>query len=211
MSDALEKTRVLIEEAQRGSDRAANELFARFTPQVWKIVRLGMGRKLRRRMESMDLVQETLAEAFQNLDRFEYRYEGSFVRYLARLAERRILHAAEREGAAKRDVKREVPLAPPAPLDHSAPPEFDHLRDSVVPLDQAIQRESQEAVAEALADLKPQYREFLILRNFLGLPFKEVARQTGSPSDGAARMMHAKAGLELKRILERRGHAAPED
>ena len=57
---------------------------------------------------------------------------------------------------------------------------------------------------ECLAELPDHYRELLVLRNYLGMPFQEIAEETGRPTEGAARMMHAKAMIELAKLVKGR-------
>ena len=57
-------------------------------------------------------------------------------------------------------------------------------------------------VEREIHQLPDQYRELIILRHFVGLSFREIAEETGRPSEGAARMMHAKAVVELTHRLK---------
>lgn len=170
-------------------------MIARYYPRVRKIVRLRMGTKLRRTMESGDVLQETFAKAVRMLDRFEMRDEGALINWLARIAERELLNAADHVAAQKRAQDRRVSLdefnqvtAIPAPA-------------SAQPLAELIDDEETALVEQCIAELPEGYRELILLRNYAGLPFAEIARETGRPSDNAARMMHVQAMIELARRL----------
>ena len=78
--------------------------------RVLEVVRIRLGRPLRESLESRDILQETMIDAFQGFDRYELREDAHFVNWLARIAEHRILRSAEYHGAQKRDARRAVPL-----------------------------------------------------------------------------------------------------
>jgi RNA polymerase sigma-70 factor (ECF subfamily) len=202
MDDHTMKTLDLVREAQAGDAAAKNRLFDRYAPRVLKIVRLRMGQRLRQRMESCDLLQDTFATAVRKFGDFEMRSEASLINWLAKLAEHTISEAVKRENAQRRDPGREVAIADGAsasasrPLDLEAPP--------AVPLDKVIRDEEQALVETCLQALPERYRELILLRNFTGLSFEEVGVETGRPSEGATRMMHAKAMRELVRLVRER-------
>ena len=61
------------------------------------------------------------------------------------------------------------------------------------------QRESAVAFANQLAQLRPQYRDVIIMRNLQGLSFEEIAR-TMERNPGAVRMLWLRAVDKLKQI-----------
>ena len=65
--------------------------------------------------------------------------------------------------------------------------------------------EEEELLEACVADLSDEYRELIILREYAGASWEEIARETGRPSADAARMMHGKAMLELSKLLKERG------
>ena len=67
-------------------------------------------------------------------------------------------------------------------------------------------REEAGIVEECIADLPEKYREIIVLRDYVEYAWEDVAREHGRPSVDAARMMHAKAMVELdKRMRGRMG------
>ena len=58
---------------------------------------------------------------------------------------------------------------------------------------------------QCVAELSEEYKELIILREYAGASWDEIARETGRPSPDAARMMHGKAMLELSKLLKERG------
>ena len=64
------------------------------------------------------------------------------------------------------------------------------------------QREEAVVLADRLAQLPDDYREVLVLRNFKGLPFEEVARRIDR-SVGATRMLWLRAIEKLRSVYRK--------
>jgi RNA polymerase sigma-70 factor (ECF subfamily) len=204
MSDEILKTLDLVRAAQGGSRAALDDLIARYYPRVLKIVRLRMGEKLRERLDSGDILHETFLAAVKSFERFEMRDEASLINWLSRIAQRRVLSAAEHEGAAKRKSARETALEPSFDTSTS-PVGMQPAADTMVPLDRAIRHEELAVVEECIEQLPEHYREVIVLRNYTGMSFAQIATETGRPTEGASRMLHAKAMIELAKLLRARG------
>jgi len=67
-----------------------------------------MGKELRSKLESMDLVQDVLVCALKDLGNFTYKNEGDLVRWLSRIADNRLRDNLDRLHADKRDIRKEV-------------------------------------------------------------------------------------------------------
>ena len=101
------KTQELVALAKDGDESALNQLYRVYAERVRWMVRLRMGRELRSKLESMDLVQDTLIHALSGLDDFTYKDEGEFVRWLSKIAENELRGNLRRLHAEKRDVHGE--------------------------------------------------------------------------------------------------------
>ena len=195
----------LVNLAQSGDQEALNELFDRYYERVRQVVRLRLGKKLRQATESGDILQETFTIASAKFSGFEWRDEASLIQWLSKLAERQIIAAADYHGAKKRDRGREVRLerqrranAGDSALSITLP------GDVTAPLDKADGKEQVEIVESCIHELPEEYRELIILRDYLDAGWETVAKETHRPSPAAARMMHARALMELgKRVKER--------
>ena len=91
--DDLNTSVDLVHRAQRGDDLALNDLIARYQERLHRIVCIRLGARLKQHVESVDIVQETFAVAFQKLGDFELRSHASILQWLARIAENRIRDA----------------------------------------------------------------------------------------------------------------------
>ncbi|MHC4508943.1 MAG: RNA polymerase sigma factor, partial [Planctomycetota bacterium] len=104
------KTQQLVALAKDGNDSALNQLCNVYGERVHWIVRLRMGRELRSKLESMDLVQDVLVSALRDLGDFTYKDEGDFLRWLSKVAENRLRDNVDKLHADKRDIRKEVRL-----------------------------------------------------------------------------------------------------
>ena len=195
----------LVRSAQAGSDAALDRLFTRYYERVRRVVRMRLGRKLRGALESGDILQETFAVAVKGFDRFEMREEASLINWLSKLAERQIIAAADYHGAKKRD--RDMEVAMDGPTTGSQPSEYrmEFGTDAPGPREMAEADEQAQIVEQAMEELSDEYRELLILRNYVGASWEHIAEAIGSPSADAARMMHARGMIELGKQLRERG------
>ena len=61
------------------------------------------------------------------------------------------------------------------------------------------------AIEECLDELPEHYRAVIVLRDFDGLEWNEVAEQLGKNTDSAARELHKRALQDMTKLLQRRG------
>jgi RNA polymerase sigma-70 factor (subfamily 1) len=187
----------LVRRAQGGEDEALNELFGRYYERVRRIVRLRLGRDLRGALDSGDILQETFAASVRALDRFEMRDDSSLIHWLSKIAEHQIKAAADYHGAQKRDRKRAVPFAfePDGSGAASGPPEPEDLAPP--PIERMVEAEDARALETVLEELRDDYREVILHRDYEGASWETIATWMGSPSPDAARMLYARAVAEL--------------
>jgi RNA polymerase sigma-70 factor (ECF subfamily) len=199
----------LVHRAQDGNEEALNQLFDRYYERVRRIVRLRLGRKLRSALDSGDILQETFTQAVQAFDGFEMRDEASLIHWLSKLAERQIMAAADYHGAKKRDRSRELRLRAGASQDGTPASgvSFGLAADATAPLQKLTDNEQVEIVERCIRELPEDYRELIILRDYAGASWESVAEQTGRPSAAAARMMHARALIDLGKLVRDQGLA----
>ncbi|MFY9344970.1 MAG: sigma-70 family RNA polymerase sigma factor [Planctomycetota bacterium] len=202
MDPDLTQTWDLVKKAQGGDGDALNRLFDRYYERVRRSVRVRLGPKLRARLETADILQPAFTKAFQNFDRFEMRHEGSLLHWLAEYAQRQLNDAADQANAQKR---REP--APPVRLDDSREGrgKVEVAGGDRSPSELAGQGEDCAAIEACLHELPEHYRRVIVLRDFDGLEWLEIARELGKNSDSAARELHRRAVLELAQRLARRG------
>ncbi|MFC1635815.1 sigma-70 family RNA polymerase sigma factor [Planctomycetota bacterium] len=186
------RTQNLVTLAREGDETALNHLCRVYAARVLWLVRLRMGKELRSKLESMDLVQEVLISALGDLGDFTYKTEGDFVRWLSRVTENRLRDNLDKLHAVKRDIRKEVRLN-----SHRIAVE-DSFVAAAEPVDtttpSAIMSKSEEfdKLAKAIDTLKPEYREVIVLTKIEGLSYQEMGDKLGKSAD-AIRMLVSRA------------------
>ena len=192
----------LVLGAQNGVAGARDELFQRYSTRILGIVRARLGPGLRANLESRDIAQEALIEALQSLATYESQDDSSLIRWLAQIVEHRILAKAKYHGAARRSAAREVAIHGHGP-DGESPIE-PRARMNTPSID-ARHAEEQGIVAACIHDLPTNYRELILLRDYAGTSWEEIATSIAAASPDAARMMHTRARTQLGKLLQARG------
>jgi RNA polymerase sigma-70 factor (ECF subfamily) len=178
-----------VRDALGGSREALERVYERSAPRLLAFIRLRMGRTLRSKMESRDILQATLMKSFQHFDEFKGSDTQSLGAWLARIAEREIADRVDFHQRQRRDAAREEPLdieamgaAVPAPVKSA--------------LTQAILDEKARHLEAAMDTLSDAHREIILLRKFEELSFGEIARRLDKSED-ACRMLLARAMVAL--------------
>ncbi|MFC1766446.1 sigma-70 family RNA polymerase sigma factor [Planctomycetota bacterium] len=198
----IRKTQELVALAQVGDNLALDQLCRVYGERVQRIVRFRMGRELRSKLESMDLVQDAFVAAVKDLDHFEYRNEGDFLRWMSKIAENRIRDNLKRMHADKRDIRREVPVddrMPPAGVEPPRTPE--PIRMTTPSVIMSISEEL-DKLENAMNLLKPEHRDVIVLTQIEGLSHKDIGDRLGKSPD-AVRMLVARAMAALTCAFER--------
>ena len=199
----LAHTLELIRRAKTGEEAALAQLFERYSTRVLEIVRIRLGHSLRAFVESRDILQEALMEAFESFEQFTPRDDASFTGWLARIVEHRIQNQAAYLQAAKRDPRRLVALDPDQPdPDGMVAAQASTERGPEAIL---IDHERRAALLDAVAELPEPYRLVIAARDFRGARWEEVASETGHSTANAARMTHNRARVALGKLLAERG------
>ena len=181
----------LLQRAKQGSDAALNLLYERCGNRLLAYIRLRMGRELRARLESRDILQATLLKSVTHLHELKGQQTQSLMAWLARIAEHEIRDRADYHQRQRRDAAREVPVDDAAPALAAA---------GRSPLSQVILDEQARRLERTLESLTPAQREIVLLRKFEELTFPDIARRLGKSED-ACRMAFARAMTALTLAL----------
>ena len=190
-------THGLMDRVRAGDREALNRLLTEHEPHLRRIVDMRLGRQLRRRTSVSDVVQAAQIDVVQQIGRYFDGEPIPFQLWLRRIAQGRV-RAIWREHmqAAKRDVRREVPLP-----DHSSVQLVKRLaaRGSS-PSQHVSKQEMATRVRQALAELAETDCEVLLMRDFEGLPYEEIAYVLGTTA-ATARKRRGRALIRLGTIL----------
>ena len=117
----LADTRTLYEQARRGSEDDVNAFYERCARKLLPLIRLRLGRSLRREMESRDILQAVLCKSLGRLD--NVRDPAAVMAWLARIAENEIRDQADFYKRQRRDAAKRAPIEDaaevPAPVRHA--------------------------------------------------------------------------------------------
>lgn len=151
------------------ADGEVERLVTRQLPALRAFVRLRMGRELRAREESCDIVQSVTREVLQHADRFQHGGEDGFREWLFTTAHRKIVNRLEHWRADKRSPQREA--------HDQLPEELASL--GVSPSRHASVREELHAIEGAFDTLSDEQREVVTMSRLLGMSHAAIAYRLG--------------------------------
>ncbi len=189
MYDCKHKTQQLVALVKGGDASALDQLCRVYAERVRWMVRLRMGKELRRNLDSMDVVQDVLIHALGGITDFTYENEGDFVRWLSRIAENALRDNWDRFHAEKRDIRKEIPLGNggrrsgsrfsgvPGPIATTTPSMILSRKEDLARLEKAIDA------------LKPEYKEVIVLTKIEGLGYQQIADRVGKSSEAVRKLV----------------------
>lgn len=182
-----------LEQARQGDSRALGLLLESFRPYVRVIVQgVGEGR-LRARVETSDLIQDTMLEAHRSFGQFRGVTVAELAVWLRQIALRSAGHSVRTMlGTGKRDPAREEAVA-----------DLDALTadSGSSPSAQAIRQEQATQMTAVLAQLPLDMQQVLLGRHVDGLPHAAIAQQLGR-SEAAVRVLYIRALDRLRELCK---------
>ncbi|HEX8202043.1 MAG TPA: sigma-70 family RNA polymerase sigma factor [Isosphaeraceae bacterium] len=174
----------LIDACRAGQTEAFGELVRRHQGRLYPtILRLTGCAE-----DAHDLLQDAFLRAYEKLGRFHG--ESSFYTWLYRIAVNLALSGRRRRRTTLRlsGTRRDAPIDPPDDPEQS---------DPTLPLERA---ERSARIQEALNALAPDHRAVVVLKEFDGLRYEEVAAVLGIPVGTVRSRLHRARG-ELRQRL----------
>jgi RNA polymerase sigma-70 factor (ECF subfamily) len=184
----------LIERIKNGDHEAFSTLFAKYRPRLAVLIHYRMSPELRSSFEVDDILQETLLKAFRDFDQFKYQSPGSFMSWLARIADHVMADLARSQGRKKRHAaemlrfRSESNPSGPEPLDSKTP-------SRILAEEEGLRR-----LLAKLNSLPDNYREAILLMKVEGLSTQEAATRLGKSNEATALLLHR--ALKRFRSLE---------
>jgi RNA polymerase sigma-70 factor (ECF subfamily) len=177
-SSSLLSDATLVERARDGDRDAFRQLVERYQAKVAALA-VGM---LRNRDDAMDVVQDTFAKAYQNLDRF--KGDSSFYTWVYRIAMNLCIDQQRRDGKMP-SVPLESPDRPDeVVLPAGGGPRQDH------PFERASDAQVAARIRDAIAELTPEHRAVIVLREVEGLSYEEIAQALDVPKGTVMSRLH---------------------
>jgi RNA polymerase sigma factor (sigma-70 family) len=184
-----ESTQRLLALARAGDSEALDRLLARCLPALRRWAHGRLPSFARGAEDTLDLVQEAVMKSLRHLDGFEPRHEGALLAYLRQAVANRIRDLVRQ--AVRRPMRTEMPK--------------NLEMDGSSPLEAAIGAENAARYERALAKLRDDDREAIILRLELHYTYDELRVALDKPSEGAARVAVRRA---LQRLAGQMGESA---
>jgi RNA polymerase sigma-70 factor (ECF subfamily) len=166
----------LLDALNRGDPEAAERLCAAYGPALRSLVRRQLPRRLRRKLDSIDVVQSVWARLWPGFRDARWQFESAeqLRAFLLTVVRRRLVDQLRRHHAA---MERERPLEPAVPAVVSAP----QPRPSEL-------AQAEEMWDRLLALCPPEHHDLLRLKR-LGLPLGEIASRTGLHEGSVRRVL----------------------
>ena len=195
-------TQNLVIRASGGDSGAVAELMEMYRARLKRMVSLRLDRRLRKRVDPSDVVQEALIVASNRLHEYAERPTMGFYLWLRWITADKLLNAhREHLGTQKRDVSQEVSIYRRPMPEACSVSLAQQLLGQLTSPTQAVQRaETQLLVQDVLNSMDPVDREILVLRNFEQLSTTETAEALGIKRSTASKR-YISALKRLKQAL----------
>jgi len=168
-----------------GDETAFDEVYERFAPMVFNLaLRLASSAE-----EAEDLAQEVFLRIYRHLGRFQGR--SSLKTWVYRVT---LNHCRSRLGRMRRWFQ--------PPVDDEGEELVEPVDERRGPEERTLAHDAARRVARALREVKPDFREAVVLRDLQGLAYDEIAEILELPI-GTVRSRIARGRDQLRRVLEK--------
>jgi RNA polymerase sigma-70 factor (ECF subfamily) len=184
----------LVERVKKGDHEAFSRLFEKYRSRLAVLIHYKLGPGLRRDADVDDVLQETLLRAYRDIARFDYRAPGSFMSWLARIADHVMADMARAQNRQKRagehvSFRSESNPAGPEPADFHTPSRI------------FTENESLGRLVDMLNRLPEDYRYIILAIKVEGLSTSEVAERDGVSNQAVSLLLH-RAIRKLQALYE---------
>jgi len=188
--------------AREGQQAALDELLKAHRNYLRVLAASCLHREMQGKADPSDVVQETLLKVHENFHHFRGTTELEWMAWLRKILVNHLTDFQKGLRRERRNVNREQSLG--SLVDRSSA----MLRNlgpapGPSPSQEAQRREAAALVADAIAELEPEDRDLVILRNLHELDWNAVGERTGRSPD-AARMRWARAMQRVGGLLKGR-------
>jgi len=173
-----------------GPPLTAEQVFRDYAPRVYSVARRMLGNDA----DAEDVTQDVLLQVIRKLHTF--RGESSFPTWLHRVTVNAALGHRRKQAVHE---EREAP----DPLQHFQEDGYHHGpvgRWSIGPETEALDRETQQLIEQAIAELPEKYRDVFVLADVEGLPSPEVAAMLNLSVSAVKSRLH-RARLMMRHAL----------
>ncbi|MBS0207284.1 MAG: sigma-70 family RNA polymerase sigma factor [Planctomycetes bacterium] len=189
----------LIAQARDGDADALGRLLESFRSYLRILADIEIGRRLQRKVDASDIVQEAFLDAHRQFPSFQGDVESQFAEWLRTILAGKLANTVRHYfGTQGRDVRLEREIS--RKMNHSSCLLSDWAVDSLsTPSNQILRGEQTMIVTDALAQLPEDYRQVLLLRHMEELPFAQIAHRMNR-SVNSVEKLWLRGLTQLKRI-----------
>lgn len=162
----------LVGRAKAGDRCAFDELVEATRGRLAAVLRSTLSQDLHRVVEIDEVIQETFVRAFESIEGFQWRGEGSFSAWLRGIARNIVMDAIRKK---RPDHGLQVVERAPA--------------GDVSPSRAARRDERFDRLELAMEKLSPPHREVLVLSRIKGLPIREIAQRMERSPDAVKQLL----------------------
>jgi RNA polymerase sigma-70 factor (ECF subfamily) len=176
--------------SRQAGAQGIGELVELYRNYLLLLARIEVGRRLQRKVDASDLVQEACLEAHRCFDQFDGTTEAQFLAWLRTILGRRVAKTVRHFiGTQGRDIRQELENDVTESFDRTgrrlgelAIPRAEH------PSQEVLKREQAAVLADALETLPPDYREVMLLRHWEDLTFPQIAERMNRTVDSVQKL-----------------------
>ena len=180
MAKSKSETLASLQKWQSGNRAGLDALLEQHYSWILNHVRRRLGAALRRKAESGDFVQEAVVQFLKYGPRIHISDDGRFRALMARIVENVLCDKNDWFTARRRAMSKERPLPPDTILNLDPSPRHENTPSRAV-----MQREQESWVRLGLELLDPDDREVIVLRDWDGGTFVDIAKRLGISKDVA--------------------------
>jgi RNA polymerase sigma-70 factor (ECF subfamily) len=174
----------LVLRVKAGDSQAFAGLLAKYQSRLAVLIHYKLGQDLIRRLVDVDdVLQETLMRAYRDIAQFEYRSPGTFMSWVARIAEHVIIDLGRAQGRQKREAelvrfRSDSNPGGPDPVDSMTPSRILRENEALVRL------------IHQLDQLPEDYRTVILLAKVEGLTTAAIAERLGKSREATSLLLH---------------------
>jgi RNA polymerase sigma-70 factor (ECF subfamily) len=200
--DRTREDETLLHRAGSGDAAAIGDLFTRYRPRLERMLGVRLDRRLQRRMDVSDVLQDVYLEMTRRLPEYAANASVPFYVWLRSLAGQRLVDLYRRHlGARMRAIDVEVSLHQGGVPQASSLSLAEQLAGGLTSPTQAASREELRLrLQEVLNTLEPLDREIIAMRHFEELTNVEVAEVLGIQKSAASKR-YLRAVRRLREVL----------
>lgn len=201
VSDASTETE-LVNRVVRGDEQALAVLFSMYRDRLWRMVHFRLDRRLQKRVDPDDVLQEAYLNAAQRMDKFLAEASQSILVWFRMIVTQTMVDVHRRHlGTQMRDASRDKSIHGGWSSDSTSMSLTFHLLGQLTsPSHAALKAELSQQIDAALGTMSDIDREVLALRHFEELGNSETAQVLGI-SEPAASLRYVRALQRLKGVM----------